>query len=260
MSTWMPDGAGTRARIGVLTPHFDAVPEAEFQAMAPAGVSLHAARVPLGMVGENGEIIPHVDAGIARAFADPPAVDEAAALLAAVNPSAIIYAFTSSSYILGPEADSTLRHRLEGRANGIPVIIQSTALIVALRTLQAKRIALIHPPWYSDDLDALGAEYFQGQGIEVLQHGQAKLRDDYGDLTPEQIFEWVTAHTPANADVAVIGGGGFRAIGAIAAMEHALGRPVLSANQAAFWLALRLSGLPDRLAGYGRIFEHHFPE
>ena len=260
MSKWMPDGTATRARIGVLTPHLDAVPESEFQALAPAGISIHSARVPLGMVGPAGEIIPHVDADIARAFAAPPAVDDAAALLSAVEPNAIIFAFTSSSYILGADEDTKLRDRLEARAKNIPVIIQSAALVAALHALQAKRIALIHPPWFSDDLDALGVAYFQGQGIEVLEHGQAKLRDDYGDMTPDRIFDWVTTHTPDNADAAVIGGGGFRATGAIAAIETRLDRPVLSANQAAFWLALRVSGIQDRLDGYGRIFEHRLDD
>ena len=104
----MPDGSATRARIGVLTPHLDAVPESEFQALAPAGVSIHSARVPLGMVGPDGEIIPHVDADIARAFAAPPAVDNAASLLSAVDPNAIVFAFTSSSYILGAGEDAKL--------------------------------------------------------------------------------------------------------------------------------------------------------
>ena len=255
MSKWMPDGSGTRARIGVLTPHMDAVPESEFQALAPAGVSIHSARVPLGMVGSDGEIIPHVDAEIAKAFAAPPAVDDAAGLLCAVKPKAIVLAFTSSSYILGADEDEKLKSRLEKRTKNIPVIIQSSALVIALKILHAERIALIHPPWYSDDLDALGAAYFQNQGIDVLSHGQAKLRDDYGDMTPDQIFDWVTTHTPDNADAAVIGGSGFRATGAIAAIEAPLGRPVLSANQAAFWLALRLSGIADALNGYGQIFK-----
>jgi maleate cis-trans isomerase len=35
MGNWMPDGASTRARIGVITPHLDAVPESEFQTLAP---------------------------------------------------------------------------------------------------------------------------------------------------------------------------------------------------------------------------------
>ncbi len=256
----MPDGSGTRARIGVLTPHLDAVPESEFQALAPAGISIHSARVPLGMVGPDGEIIPHVDADIARAFAERPAVDDAAALLSAVEPKAIVFAFTSSSYILGADEDEKLKSRLEKHTKNIPVIIQSSALVIALRSLHAERIALIHPPWYSDDLDALGAAYFQNQGIDVLSHGQAKLRDDYGDMTPDQIYEWVITHTPDHAEAAVIGGGGFRATGAIAAIETTLGRPVLSANQAAFWLALRMSGIEDRLNGYGRIFEKQLDE
>lgn len=255
MGNWMPDGASTRTRIGVLTPHLDAVPESEFQTLAPDGVSIHAARVPLGMVGPDGEIIPHVDANIAKAFAEPPAVDNAVSLLSAVSPGAIVFAFTSSSYILGPDEDVKLKKRLEQRTQNIPVIIQSDALVVALRTLHANRIALVHPPWFSNELDGLGVSYFENSGFEVLGHGQANLRDDYGDMKPEQIFDWVTAHTPEESDAVVIGGGGFRATGVIDELENNLNIPVLSANQASFWLALRTSGIEDKLNGYGRIFE-----
>lgn len=256
---WQPDGAGSRARIGVLTPHLDPVPESEFQTLAPEGVSIHAARVPLGMVGPDGEIIPHVGPDIARAFSQPPAVDDAAALLSALAPGAIVYAFTSSSYILGSKADARLRERLEERTNGIPVVIQSTALVTALRALRAERIALIHPPWFSSELDALGAGYFENEDISVVYFGAARLRSDYGDIRPEQIFDWAKTHTPDSADALVIGGGGFRAIGAIEALEAALGRPVLSANQAAFWCALRISEIDDPLDNYGQIFKLALP-
>jgi len=37
---WRPDGWGWRARIGLLVPHADMCPEAEFMAMAPPGVSI----------------------------------------------------------------------------------------------------------------------------------------------------------------------------------------------------------------------------
>jgi len=43
-----PDGWGSRAGIGLLTPHNDIVPEDEFGAMAPSAVAMHVARVPLG--------------------------------------------------------------------------------------------------------------------------------------------------------------------------------------------------------------------
>jgi maleate isomerase len=53
----------------------------------------------------------------------------------------------------------------------------------------------------------------------------------------------------------VIGGNGFRAVGAIEAMEADLGRPVLSANQVLLWAALGAAGAdPGRVTGYGRLF------
>jgi hypothetical protein len=44
-SQWQPDGAGSLARIGILTPDFDPIPESEVWAMAPLGVSIHTSRV-----------------------------------------------------------------------------------------------------------------------------------------------------------------------------------------------------------------------
>jgi hypothetical protein len=44
-SHWQPDGAGLLARIGVLTPNIDPVPESEMWAMAPPGVSIHGSPV-----------------------------------------------------------------------------------------------------------------------------------------------------------------------------------------------------------------------
>ena len=72
---WQPDGWGWRARIWVLVPHGDVGPEAEFSAMAPEGVSIHATRVPLGVFasgaahGKMDRVIGH-DA--VRAFAERP--------------------------------------------------------------------------------------------------------------------------------------------------------------------------------------------
>jgi len=45
-----------------------------------------------------------------------------------------------------------------------------------------------------------------------------------------------------------------RTIGAIQALEEALGKPVLTSNQVAFWQALSLANIPARVAGYGQLF------
>ena len=55
---------------------------------------------------------------MAKAFSEPPAVDQAVKLLAPLNPNAIVYAFTSSSYILGVESDELLKARLSNHAGG----------------------------------------------------------------------------------------------------------------------------------------------
>src|SRR5437660_10121543 len=88
---WQPDGWGWRARIGLLTPHADIGPESEFQAMAPQGVSIHVARVPLGVYVPGGAIDRPIAGDAASAFAEPPLVDDAAELLAAAPLNAIAY-------------------------------------------------------------------------------------------------------------------------------------------------------------------------
>jgi hypothetical protein len=50
------------------------------------------------------------------------------------------------------------------------------------------------------------------------------------------------------------GGNGLRAIGIIQSLEETLTRPVLTANQVAFWQSLVLSGSSVPIGGYGRIF------
>lgn len=258
-TAWQPDGWGSRARIGVLTPHNDIVPEGEFEAMAPDGVSIHAARVPLGW--RSGAEPPPIGLDAVRAFAEPPHVDEAAELLAATPMSVIAYAFTSSSYLLGPDGDAALKGRLEKRTHGIPIVIPCPAVALALRTLGVRRFALVHPPWFPTQLDKLGAEYFRKQGFEVVYAAAATgLPGSQSSVEPAQVYEWVRAHVPDTADGVFIGGGGLRAIGAIRALEEALARPVLTANQVLFWHAVRLAGVEEPIVHYGRIFGCELPE
>ena len=256
---WQPDGAGWRARIGLISAHVDLAPESEFWTMAPEGVSIHAARVPLRVMGPRGETTPQGIIGGIRAFAEPPMVDDAVELLASNPLDAIVFGFTSSSYLMGAEGDRALKARLEGRAAGIPVIIPCLSTILALRALGVGRMALVDPPWFPPELDAIGAEYFASQGCDVVFHAPAAVRDGPGEVYPSQIYEWVRANVPASAEVVVIGGTGFRAIGAIQALEQDLARPVVTANQVALWEALRVAGLQTRVAGYGELFAHSLP-
>jgi len=227
--------------------------------MAPDGVSIHAARVPFGVMRAGGAMVPIIGPDAVEAFTDPPHLDDAAELLAAAPLHAIGFGFTSSSYVCGAAADAALRERLVGRTRGIPVAITGISAVLALRALGAGRLALIDPPWFSPELNAMGAEYFGSQGLEVVHHAPAGLPSDQRAVHPGHLYEWARAHVPTEAEAVFIGGNGFRAIGVIEALEEDLAIPVLTANQVLLWHLLRLAGTQAPVVGYGRLFARPLP-
>ena len=242
LGEWRPDGVGSIARLGVLTPAFDPVPESEAWAMAPKGVSIHAARVPRRQ-GED-----------ARLFAEPSRVDPAIELLAAVKPHSIMYGFTSSSYVLGGAGDEALRTRLERVAAGIPVILAAEAACAALRAVNARRVVVIHPPWFSEETNDRGKAYFQSQGFAVVSCARLLPLRDFQEVPPAEVHRWAATTVPKEAEAVLIAGNGLRAVGVIDALEGTLGRPVLTANQVTFWAALRRVERPPKVTQFGRLF------
>jgi maleate isomerase len=255
-SQWRRDGWEASVRIGVLTPHADVGPESELQAMAPTGVAIHATRVPFGAMAAGGAMDPTIPLAPVRAFAEPPHVDAAADLLAAAPLDAIAYGFTSSAYVIGADGEAEMVARLEQRTRGIPVVATCAAAVQALLALGASRIAAVDPPWFDDELSRLGRRYYESAGFAVIHSGPCGLPSDQAKITPGDLHGWVTEHTPAEAEAIVIGGNGFRAVGAIAALEEDLGRPVVTANQALLWAALQAANAdPSAVRGYGRLFD-----
>ena len=244
-------------RIGVLAPHADVGPESELRAVAPAGVAIHATRVPFGAMASGGGMDPTIPLAPVRAFAEPPHLDDAAELLAAAPLDAIAYGFTSSAYVIGAEGEAEMLVRLARRTNGIPVVATCAATVAGLQTLEAKRIALVDPPWFDAELSELGRRCYESAGFEVVHSAPCGLPSNQAKITPEDLHAWVSGHTPVAAEAIVIGGNGFRAVGTIAAIEDDLRRPVLTANQALFWAALLAAGAdPRSVTGYGRLFHH----
>ena len=208
--------------------------------MAPRGVSIHASRVPRNRT--------------AAAFAAAPHVNEAADRLIELAPRTVLFAYTSSSYALGAAADGPTRARLETRLRGVPVIMTCPAAVNALRAFQVTRVALVHPPWFNDEVNAQGLEYFRGHGFEVVACARLAPARSFTGVPPTEVYEWVRAKTPSQAQAVFIGGNGLRSVGAIRALEETMRRPVVTANQVLLWAALRAARLRLNITGYGRLF------
>ncbi|HYW32616.1 MAG TPA: hypothetical protein VE869_14050 [Gemmatimonas sp.] len=238
---WEPDGYGARARLGVLTPDFDPVPETEIAAIAPPGVSVHASRV---IWNRN-----------ARAFAEPPHVDNAVERLAELAPQTILVGFSSSSYVISRDEENAMLARLAPRALRSSIVLSTLATVAALRALGARRVAVMHPPWFSAEMNAAGEAYYRRHGLDVVACALMTPARTFREVAPDEVFEQARAFVPASADAFLISGNGLRAVGMIARLEASIKRPVLTSNQVLAWAALTQLGLAREVTRYGRIFQ-----
>jgi maleate isomerase len=233
-------------RIGVLTPHAALGPEAELPAIAAGRVVTCVARVSAAGVGAD----PTTPSGL-RALTTPPFLDEPADMLARSTLDVVVYASTSSAYAIGPDEEAAVVSRLSARL-GLPVLPTCSSAVQALRVLDVERIALVHPPWFDAELNRLGAAYFRSEGFDVVSSESAAHSAEANGTAA--LCEWTARHLDHAAEAVFVGGNGFRAAAAIAALESAIDRPVVTANQVLLWNLLTHIDAAFEVSGYGRLF------
>jgi maleate isomerase len=240
--------------IGVLTPHAVPGPEVELPEMAPGRLVTQVSRIPApGATVCAPGTPPTSPAGLA-ALTAPAALDRAVEALAGESVDVIAYASTSTGYAIGVDAEADVVERLSDRWS-LPVASSSLSAAAAFQALGVRRVALVHPPWFDDELNTLGAAYFASQGFEVVSSQLADLADDPGGIEPGPIVEWISRHLSDDAEAVFIGGNGFRAARAIDALEARVGRPVLESNQVLLWSILAAVPADVEVVGYGRLFD-----
>jgi maleate isomerase len=190
-----------------------------------------------------------------RELATSPVLDRAAATFARSSLDVLGYASTSSAYAIGFDSENELVSRLSRRL-GIPVAATCASAVLALRLLGVERVALVHPPWFDAELNELGTAYFESQALEVVSSASASLPRDPSRVEATAVYEWTALNVSAEVEGVFIGGNGFRAAGAIAALEARIGRPVMTSNQVLLWNLLAQIGATGAIDGYGGLFSH----
>lgn len=238
---WSADGAGM-ARIGLLVGAFDPNPETEVWAMAPRGVAIFASRIERGTLAFRTHL------------ADPSHADVASGLLADLKLAVVMYSYSTTSYVIQLAGEDSFRKRIMERARADSVVLAAAALSDAALALKVQRVALVHPPWFPEEQSELGRAYFSSRGFEVVSCARIMPERRLSPVPAQEVYDWIVANTPPEAEAVVVAGNGLRAVGAIEALEASLGRPVITANQAMLWSGLRAAGVPARLERYGRLF------
>ena len=236
----------TLKRIGLLVPASDGVSEPDFHHFLPKGVIFHAARLSQhkSLKRGFGNLQRMYDGGVA-----------AAESVALAGPDVIVYSCTSASFFKGYGSDRVLARAMQ-KATGIPAIVTSTAAVEALKAIGAKKLFMVMP--YPPNTLETGLQFFRDAGFEVGGYTRfdCPTSADLVHVGPEMVVKRVLMHRAEirTCDTVFISGTGFRGMEAIEALEKALGCPVVTANSATLWAALRLLKVDATRVPAGRLF------
>ena len=237
------DGFGSLAKIGLIYLHSSVVMEGEMWAMAAPGVSIHTSRLKVQKI-----TVEAIDAMMRS-----PELEQSARLVAGAPIDVLCFGGTSASFLHGTSFDEALIVRMRDWAPGIPVTTASTATLAALEAVGAGSVALATP--YIDEVHERAIRFLGENGHRVVRSDNLGIDSDHalGEVPLEEIYDLVCAVDHADASAVFVSCTNIRSVGAIAALEDALGKPVVSANQASFWHSLVLTRVAGARRGYGRL-------
>jgi maleate cis-trans isomerase len=237
-----------RARLGLIVPPTNTVNEAEWAAMVPEGVTVHAARMPL-------HADTHSEAGKAALQSD---IRKAVSDLCQARVDVVAYGCTAGSMVNPP---STLPDMMVG-FGARAAVTTAASIVMALNALGAKRLVIATP--YHQKLNDHEVAFLSALGFEVLAISGLGIGaggpQEYIQIA-ETPLQAVRAHALSvlrpGADALLITCTDFPALPLIKGLEAETGLPVVTSNQATFFAALRAAGIADRFTGFGRLLAVH---
>lgn len=246
MSKHFLNGDGWRARIGIVVPSVNTVMEPWAARVVPDGVSVHFSRMFISPE-TTAETLCEMDRTEGKA---------ALRQLSSLHPHVMAYGCTASSIVQGVNYDAHLRGEM-AEAHEVPVTTAAFAIVTAAKTLGVSKVSVVSP--YPTEVDEMEHRYFGEAGFDVVGGTFLGISDGFGLAEPEPgtLFELGLKGCDAKADALIISCLNTRSHTVIAALEQALGKPVITSTQATLWHAMRLAGIDDPVRGYGQLMEAH---
>lgn len=216
-----------RGLVGMLTPQANTTAEPEFNILWPSGIAMITGRLVSSKDSLNARLVDYFEsyAQALNQFANAPIGVAAAAC-------------TGASYLAGRDREIKVVEEISSR-RGHPFITAATAVVDALRTLDAHRIGLVSP--YPDDLTRASIAYWQSHSFEITELASAATRSDMFhpiySLDSSAALAALRTLRDKPLDAIVMLGTGMPTLHPIAEAIGWNGAPVMSSN---FCLAWRL--------------------
>lgn len=178
---------------------------------------------------------------------------EGARALVPLAPAAVVWACTSGSFAFGWAGAHEQADRLAAAA-GVPASSTSLAFVAAARALGVDRVAVAAT--YPGAVARLFAEFLRCADIRVTSlrsHGIVTAAE-VGTVGGTALLDIATAADHAGAQALLLPDTALHTVAHVEALERALGKPVLTANQVSAWEGLRLAGHQEAHPGLGALF------
>jgi maleate isomerase len=223
---------------GVLVPSTNTIVEIEYGRLLPLTVQLHVARIPL----------------LSRGAEIPIDVGYQARLLGSAKVEVVALAQTGAS-LTADDYDEQITKRIS-EAAGVPAVTSARAIGLAVRALGARRIALVSP-YPIPVLERAKQHYTDKYGLEVVALESFSGTDSiiYPTLGPDEARDAITRTDRPEIEIFVVPAGNLPTLWFIPRWESAVGKPVISTNQAALWAMLQIMRVEEKLPGLGRLLE-----
>jgi maleate isomerase len=234
------NGRHPQAKIGFVLLATEQTIEDDMRLLLPADVGCHFTRAPI-----PDSITVETLTELGNSLGDA-----AKLILPDGSLDVISYACTSGSLVLGEEQVYAELSKGAPRAQKTCII---ASVIKALNAIEAKKIVVVTP--YLDSINQMEDDYLQASGFEVLDIQGMQLEKDSEMIlvSPQFIADYATRFDRPDADAVFISCGALRSIHVIHQLEQALGKPVITSNQATAWDTMRMAGVQHQLEGYGQL-------
>ncbi|MBB4935115.1 maleate isomerase [Lipingzhangella halophila] len=216
--------------IGIVAP-YDFALDRELWRWAPDDVSLYVTRLPFVRV--------PVTVDQASALSDGDNVSRATRDLLAPEPLVVGYACASGSFVNGVAGERQLRGSILD-AGAPAAVTTSGALISALATINANRIAVVTP--YVDSVTERLISFLSGHNIETVSSVGLGLLNHIWKVAYSEVVQAVRDADRPEAEAIFISCTNVLTYDIIAPLERMLGKPVIAANQVTMWAALQAIG------------------
>ncbi|WP_030669660.1 maleate cis-trans isomerase family protein [Streptomyces cellulosae] len=216
--------------VGVVAP-FDFALDRELWRWVPDEVSLHLTRTPYVPV--------EVSLDLARLVSEHETLHDAVRTLTAVEPEVVAYACTSGSFVGGIAGERAMCAAMT-LAGALPSVTTSGALLEALTELGVRRVALVTP--YTVSVTRALEEYVAQAGVTVTGCAYMGLTRHIWKVPYRDVADMARKAVRGGAEALFISCTNLPTYDVIPQLEAELRIPVISANQATMWAALRRLG------------------